>query len=383
MNNFDDIRPYNPDELQDVYTRLLNADGFKDVLSAIYPGVPIDDVEKKMRSCKTSLEFQKNFCAPFLQDLVNKLSTGLEMDFSSVDITKRYTFVSNHRDIILDSAFLSLCLLLSGCDTTVEIGIGDNLLIYPWIRDFVRLNKSFIVQRGLSLRETLLSSKHMSEYMHYAINEKHENLWIAQREGRSKDSSDMTQPSVLKMIAMGGEGSMKERLIDMHICPLCISYEYDPCDYLKAKEFQLKRDDPNYKKKPQDDLVNMQTGLMGYKGHIHFQCAPCIDEYVQSLPDDMQKTDFFDNVATYISREIHRSYSIYPVNRIAYDLLDGKISYDGYTDAEKESFEVYISRQISKVDLVEKDETFLRECILKMYSNPLKNFLKANSFEKK
>ncbi|MCQ2114156.1 MAG: acyltransferase [Bacteroidaceae bacterium] len=377
MNNFDDIRPYNPDELQDVYTRLLNAEGFKVVLATIFPNVPMDDIEKKMRACKTNLEFQKDFCAPFLQGLVKKLSTGIEMDSSAIDITKRHTFVSNHRDIILDSAFLSLCLLLNGCDTTVEIGIGDNLLIYPWIRDLVRLNKSFIVQRGLSLRETLLSSKHMSEYMHYAINEKHENLWIAQREGRSKDSSDITQPSILKMMAMGGNGSMKERLIDMHICPLCISYEYDPCDYLKAKEFQLKRDDPNYKKQPQDDLINMQTGLMGYKGHIHFQCTPCIDEYVQSLPDDMQKSDFFDNVAAHINKEIHRSYRIYSVNRIAYDLLEGNVSYDGYTDADKKAFDTYVSRQVSKVDLMDKDDAFLRDCILKMYANPLRNFQKA------
>ena len=144
--------------------------------------------------------------------------------------------------------------------TTVEIAIGDNLLIYPWIKKLVRINKSFIVQRSLSMRQFLESSQRMSRYMHFAVREKHENLWIAQREGRAKDSNDRTQDSVLKMMAMGGEGTPAERLKEMHIVPMAISYEYDPCDILKAIEFQQNRDNPDFKKSRQDDLMNMRTG---------------------------------------------------------------------------------------------------------------------------
>ncbi len=375
LNKFDEIRPFNSDELQDVYTRLFAEEGFNRVLDALYPNINHREIEKNMRACVTSLDFQKHFCIDFLNGIRAKCTTSVDMNSSSIDLTKRYTFVSNHRDIVLDSAFLAYLLLMNGCQTTVEIGIGDNLLIYPWIKMLVRLNKSFIVKRGLSLRETLISSKLMSEYMHFAISSKNENLWIAQREGRSKDSSDITQASILKMIAMGGKGSLKERLIEMHICPLTISYEYDPCDYLKAKEFQQKRDDATYHKQPLDDLVNMQTGILGYKGNIHYQCAPCIDNYILSLPDNMPKSEFFDNIATHITHEIHSNYRLYPCNYIAMDMLCSGINEESthYTLADVKRFEEYLKKQIEQIDLQYKDENFLRERILTMYANPAKN----------
>ena len=146
--------------------------------------------------------------------------------------------MSNHRDIVLDSAFLDILLIDHGFDNTIEIAIGDNLLIYPWIKTLVRLNKSFIVLRSVGMREMLMASKRMSEYMHFAVRELNEGIWIAQREGRAKDSNDRTQESILKMMVMGGEGTPIERLKELNICPLSISYEYDPCDFLKAKEFQ-------------------------------------------------------------------------------------------------------------------------------------------------
>ena len=164
---------------------------------------------------------------------------------SLADKTKSYTYISNHRDIILDSGFLSVMLVDQGGDT-VEIAIGDNLLIYPWIKRLVRINKSFIVQRGLPMRLMLESSARMSRYMHYTISQKKQSIWIAQREGRAKDSDDRTQDSVLKMLAIGGEGDVLDRLMEMNIAPLSISYEFDPCDFLKAWEFQLKRDHPDY-----------------------------------------------------------------------------------------------------------------------------------------
>lgn len=374
-SKYDEIRPYEPEELHEVFTRLSINSDFDKVISFLYPGLPKEAIVGKMLQCKSNLEFQIIFAYPFLEKLLATCSKGMTTDFSAIDISNRYSFVSNHRDIILDSALLSKALIDAKCSTTTEIAIGDNLLAYPWIEDLVRINKAFIVRRSLGPREFLMSSKLMSEYMHFAINEKHENIWIAQREGRAKDSNDRTQPSILKMMSMGGEGSLKERLIDLHICPLAISYEYDPCDFLKAKEFQLKRD-TDYKKTKQDDLINMQTGIFGYKGHIHYQTAPCIDEWIESLPDDMPKGDFFDTVAAHIDREIHSNYTIYPCNYIALDMLEGNDSQSSnYTKEEKMDFAAYLEKQLAKIELKNKDIDFLKERILTMYSNPLRNYL--------
>ena len=278
---FDPIRPFEPEELPAVYDRLLADEQFKQVLNYLYPEVPFEQIAAKMHACKTNLEFQKTFCYPFLQGLVHKLSLGCNMDASNINIKDRYTFVSNHRDIVLDSALLDKLLIDVGFDTTCEIAIGDNLLKLPWVHDLVRVNKSFTVERALHSVEMLRASKRMSEYIHYAINEKHENVWIAQRQGRAKNSNDLTQPAILKMMAMGGEGSVIERLMQLHIVPLAISYEYDPCDYLKAREYQLRRDVPYWKKGDGDDIESMLTGIRGYKGHINYVCAPCIDKCLQ------------------------------------------------------------------------------------------------------
>ena len=258
---FNEIRPYTPEELPQIYEELIADPAFRTVVESVMPGVPFEGLAMKMRQCKTNLEFQKAFFYGLLWDLVKKTANGLTFDCSALsDLTRNYTFISNHRDIILDSAFLSILLIDNGM-TTVEIAIGDNLLIYPWIHKLVRVNKSFIVKRGLNMRQKLEASALMSRYMHFAMKEKHENLWIAQRQGRAKDSNDRTQDSVLKMMAMAGEGDVTERLKELNIVPLAISYEYDPCDFLKAKELQQKRDDEHFQKSPEDDLINMQTGL--------------------------------------------------------------------------------------------------------------------------
>ena len=211
-SEFDSIRPFEPEELPAVYDRLLAEPQFQKVLAYLYPDISLDDIAKKMHGCKTNLEFQKAFCYPFLQQLIVKLSLGCDMDAYNINIKNRYTFVSNHRDIVLDSAFLDKLLIDVGFDTTCEIAIGDNLLGEPWVRDLVRINKSFTVERALHSVEMLRASKRMSEYIHFAINVKHENVWIAQRQGRAKNSNDLTQPAILKMMAMGGEGSVIDRL---------------------------------------------------------------------------------------------------------------------------------------------------------------------------
>lgn len=371
---FDPIRPFEPDELPDVFDRLLQNEQFSSVLAYFYPDVPKEALVAKMHACKDNLDFQKTFCYGFLVQLLARLSKGCDIDIASLDTDSRYTFISNHRDIVLDSALLDKLLIDAGFNTTCEIAIGDNLLKLPWVKDLVRVNKSFIVERALSMREMLMASKRLSEYMHFVIAEKNDNIWIAQREGRAKDSNDRTQEAILKMMVMGGEGSIIDRLKQLHLVPLAISYEYDPCDYLKAAELQARRDNPCWQKGPMDDVTSMQTGIMGYKGHIHYQCADCIDSYLDAIPADTPKTELFRLIADHIDRQIFAGYRLYPNNYVALDLLHGDSAHaDHYTAEDKAQFEAYLKGQLDKIEMEGKDDAYLREQMLKMYANPAIN----------
>ena len=374
---YDSIRPYEPEELPEVYERLIADEQFKAVVGKVFPQVPFEALAAKLKQCKTNLDFQIAFCYPFLKDLLSKASKGCDIDISAIDNTRRYTFVSNHRDIVLDSALLDVMLIEADFKTTCEIAIGDNLLAAPWIEDLVRVNKSFIVKRSAGIREMLVNSRTMAEYMHLVINDKHDNIWIAQREGRAKDSDDRTQESIVKMMAMGGEGTVTERLQQLHIVPVAISYEYDPCDWLKAQEFQLKRDVEGWKKTKADDVLSMQTGIMGYKGHIHYHCAPCIDDFLASLPEDTPKADIFRIIAEHIDKGIHANYRLYANNYIAIDMLEGgNRMAEHYTPEDKAKFEMYLAGQLDKIAIPNKDEAFLKDCMLKMYANPAINKLR-------
>lgn len=375
---FKDIRPYTPEELPQVFEELWADPSFQKVISTVMPGIPTEMIAAKLQNCKTNLDVQKTFFYQLLKDIIQKHSDGFDMDATSLaDKQKNYTFISNHRDIVLDSGLLSVGLIDNNFPTTVEIAIGDNLLIYPWIKKLVRVNKAFIVQRALTMRQMLEASARMSRYIHFAVNEKKENIWIAQREGRAKDSNDRTQDSVLKMLAMGGEGDIVDRLKDLNIVPIALSYEYDPCDFLKAMEMQQKRDIEGFKKSQQDDLNNMQTGIFGYKGHVHFQTGPCINDELENLRG-LSKTEIFTQISAIIDKHIHRNYRLYPGNYIACDLLEDNQKHAGnYSKEDKARFEAYLQKKISLIQLPDKDEPFLRKCILTMYANPALNYLKA------
>ena len=373
---FDAIRAYEDRDLGATIKNLFADEAFRSVLQSLFPNQSLPLLEKQLSSYTSILEFQKNFIHGLVTQLIQKTGNGLTLDISA--LTNKglpYTYISNHRDIILDSALLDILLIDAEFPQTVEIAIGDNLLVYPWIKHLVRLNKAFIVQRSLSLREMLAASKLMSRYMHFVITQKKNPIWIAQREGRAKDGNDRTQEAVLKMIAMGGEGTATERLMAMHIVPLSISYEFDPCDFLKAKEFQMKRDNPAYKKTRADDLVNMQTGLFGYKGRVHYACAPCIDDWIATRKG-LSNAEFFAATARRLDEEIYRNYRLYPNNFVALDLLNNEKDYiSHYSEEDKVQFEQYLQQQIDKIDLPNKDEAFLRERLLAMYANPAKNQL--------
>lgn len=369
---FDEIRPYTPEELPAVFDELLADPQFLPIALSFFPGVSREQLAARLHQCTTNLEVQKRVFYPLVEQLVMRACTSVDLDTQGLPVSN-YTFVSNHRDIVLDSAFLSLLLLQHGFPTTVEIAIGDNLLVYPWIKKLVRINKSFIVQRSVGMRQMLESSARLSRYMHFAINEKKENIWIAQRQGRAKDSDDRTQDALLKMLAMGGDGSPADRLRSLNIVPLAISYEFDPCDYLKAMEFQQKRDNPGFKKSREDDLVNMQTGIFGEKGHVHYQMAAPVNTWIDEVAG-LPKAAFFDAVARRMDRAIHQNYRLYPNNYIAADRLDGDGRYAGrYTEADVRRFDAYIDEQLARIELPGKDEDYLRERMLTMYANPARN----------
>lgn len=377
-SEFDSIRPFEPEELPAAYTSLLADPQFTAVLNALFPGVPVEVIRQKLFACKTNLDFQKAFCYTFLEKLLAKASTGCDIDASEVDTNGRYTFISNHRDIVLDSALLDKLLIDAGFTTTCEIAIGNNLYAQPWIETLVKINKSFTVIRDGEGRKRLEESMRLSRYIHFAIKEKRENIWIAQREGRCKDSNDRTQEAVLKMLAFGGEGSLIDRLLELHLVPTSISYEFDPCDILKAQEFQCKRDDPDWKKGPQDDIISMKTGIMGYKGHIHYHLGVCLDDFLRSLDPAMSKQEVINALVERIDKDIHKRYMLYPCNYVALDELNGATEHaDHYTDADKMKFDKYEEGQMAKVTIPNPDTDYLHRRLLEMYANPTINYLNA------
>ena len=374
---FDDIRPYSPEELPAIFEELIADAEFKEMMTRAFPQLSYEQISGAIRGCKTNLEFQMALVKPFLHGLLDKLSKGLTISYDNKEQLADALYISNHRDIILDSAFLDI-LLVDAINNTVEIAIGDNLLIRPWIKKLVRVNRSFIVQRSLTMRELLASSKRLSSYIRFAIVDKKQPVWIAQREGRAKDSNDFTAESVLKMLAMHSPGDPMEALKALNIAPTAISYEFDPCDYLKAKEYQQKRDNPEHKKSPFDDLLNMQTGLFGYKGHIHYHVAKCINDELDAMDASLGKSEKFAVAAKIIDRAIHSNYRFWPVNYYYYELLTGDTRFaDKYTAEDKAALDGYLAGQLQKIDLPNKDEAFLRGKILEMYANPVINYIKA------
>jgi len=374
---FEKMRSLEDDEVRGAVLSLLGDPAFVKIVKGIVKGVPIWVHKLYTKRFKTVNSFQLGMICPFLTRILKKATTGFTNDFSALpDKREDFIYLSNHRDIVLDSAYLDYILLKLHGKKSVEIGIGNNLLIHPWIETLVRLNRSFVVNRSATAAELLESSKQLSRYIRFVIEEKKSPVWLAQREGRAKDSDDRTQKSVLKMLAMSGPDNMplSERLQSLHICPLTISYEYDPCDWLKAAEFQLKRDNPDYVKSEQADLDNMKTGIFGFKGHLHYQVSAPIDKEIAALDSAVPRNQFLDQVAKIIDRHIFKGYRIYPCNRIALDMLRGdNAQADKYTPEQKQAFQTYLDGQLAKIDIPNPDWDFLRECILIMYANPLIN----------
>ena len=378
---FKDIAPFDDSEFKENMASLVKEPGFEHAVKYVLPMVDYPSFVRQLLTIDTKDAFQRNIMVPFLEMLAQKTTAGITMDGVNEDHrVNSFTYISNHRDIVLDASFLNLCLLRNDCPTG-EIALGDNLLIYGWIERLVKLNKGFIVKRNLRMIKAFEAAKQLSAYIRYCHTDKHESVWIAQREGRAKDSNDRTQESVIKMLALSGGGSIIDALKELNICPTTISYEYDPNDYLKASEFLSRRRNPDFVKSQNDDLLSMETGLLGFKGRVHYQLAPSINNMLESLRGISDKIELISAICTHIDQSIHRGYYIFPVNYICYDRVNGSQQFaDKYTSADVDAFDRYLDAQLAKVrltDITDDERQFMRQMMVTMYANPLINKLKA------
>lgn len=375
-NKFDEIRPLNNDEVKKNIEELIVNPEFKHAINYIMPDLNWNEFSEQMLSFKSIEDFKSKMAYKAVMAIAKKSTFSLSISGRSrLTPGECYTFISNHRDIVLDAAFLNVMLYDVGYGMT-QVAIGDNLLIRPWIEKLVRLNNSFLVKRGVTGRQMLEASALLSAYIHHTIKETKESVWIAQREGRAKDSDDRTQSSVIKMLNMGGDKDLLTNIMELNIDPVSITYEYDPCDYLKAKEFQQKRDNPDFVKSQRDDLLNMEIGILGYHGRVHFTLGTPINQKLSQLDKNLDKTSLIAAISSEIDNEIYKHYRFYPGNYVAYDLLTSTNRFAGtYSAKDKTAFETYLQQQLDKIDLEGKDDEFLRTKLLEMYANPLKNNL--------
>ena len=379
LKKYESIRPLASEEVQTAIQHLTSLEPLRAVYESLQLEQSWDELVEVLSTCHSVEDFKRTVSYHWVKHIMRKCCSSVELTGTD-HITKdgAYTYISNHRDIILDSAFLNV--LVADIEAKFpEIAIGDNLMLYPWIETLVKLNGSFLVRRNLQGREVLLAARLLSEYMHDAIAEG-KSLWIAQREGRSKDSTDKTQPALLKMLALGAKSRQPlEALAPLNIVPVTCSYEYDPCDYLKAQEMQLKRDIEGFKKSPADDGINMRTGIFGWKGEVSFHIGRPLNELVASRGETAEQYSTPEAIALLIDSEIHSHYKLYPINYIALDTLEGgkRGLYDYSAEDEAKALK-YIESRIDLVKLpdgLSPDRTFLRHSLLTMYANPVRSML--------
>jgi 1-acyl-sn-glycerol-3-phosphate acyltransferase len=332
-----------------------------------------EEALKKVEMVNTVHDFQEHFMDGAIRTIVARSSTGLSYSgFENLDPNERYLFIANHRDILLDSAILQILLFQHGHDTS-EITFGNNLMEEGFITHFGRLNRMFTVQREGTARELYDISKKLSAYICHTIVDKKVSVWIAQRNGRTKDGNDQTQTGLLKMLNISGNGNFNESFKALKIVPLTISYEYEPCDSLKVQELYLSSLHTKYKKAPGEDLNSIITGIIQPKGRIHMAVGkPIIDELdgINKLDNENEK---IKQLTAFIDKQIYNDFKLWPVNYIAMDILEEGTNFENeYTKEEKEKFITYINQTIAKLD---GDKEPLFNLFIKMYAAPVKNKL--------
>lgn len=374
-SEFDSIRPYCGNEIEAASQRLCQSEEFVTLFSNVMK-MDRSAITGALQGIRNRKEFQEKFFGPAIHSLMATTTDGVEVTgMEEVQPHLSYLFMSNHRDIILDSAILNVLLRQHGHKYT-RAAIGSNLLINDWVTDLVKLNSCFVIERDVTVREMLGSSAIRSKYIHGVIEENEDSVWIAEREGRTKNGDDKAQPSLLKMLKMSGSTNFAENFKALRLMPLSISYEWEPCDALKTAELYT-RTVGEYVKTPEHDMHSMLTGLADYKGRVHFHINRLTDEEldeIQLLPSNGER---LEALAALIDRKIQGTFKLWPNNYIAYDLLhSGNRFSHCYTEEEKQHF---IAVMAQKMDKIEGNVSMLNNIFLEMYANPVKNMLKLEN----
>ena len=371
FTKFDDIRPYNDSEVHPALERIVANPLFSNVAQYLFPGQDENLFKQLLLSCNTKEDFQIKVMSQIVAKILH--STAKELTFSGLEHFeggKKHLIVSNHRDIVLDSAIIQLILFKHGVDTT-EIAVGDNLITSSFIEDITRSNKMIKVIRSSNPREVYTTSKVLSEYIRYNVSNQKSSVWIAQRNGRTKDGIDVTEQGLLKMFDMSGSGDFVKDFDELSILPTSISYEFEPCDIQKAVEMYVSKRQ-KYVKAEGEDLKSILTGIMQPKGNIHIAFnTPVSLEEIQEA-SQLDKNEKFKAVCTAMDKRIVAEYKLWGNNYIAYDMINGSNEYaQMYTAEQKAVFEGYMAKQLSAVQLPDVDMDELKEIFLSIYANPV------------
>ncbi|MFC2100949.1 acyltransferase [Bacteroidota bacterium] len=368
---YDKIRPYNDAEVPEAIQRVLSEERFKQMLAFLYRDKKIEDVIQTFKKIKTVSDFQLMFSHYAVREVVRQTSDGLSYSgIDKLDNTKPYLFISNHRDIVLDSAILQI-LLVENNHNTSQITFGSNLMSDSFIIDLGKLNKMFNFYRGGSRIQLYKNAVLHSEYIRHVITKKKESLWIAQRDGRTKDGNDKTQIALIKMLLLGKK-DLLPALKELNIVPLSISYEYEPCDAQKVQELYLSKKEV-YKKQKGEDFVSVLSGIKGYKGHIHMGFGSEMDFSF----DDFERNDtgineFTELVINKIDNQIYKNYKLWPGNYIAFDMLNKTNNYSDsmYNIEQKKKFINFVD---TKISTLQGDKEELASMLIHMYAMPVIN----------
>ena len=370
MQRFDSIRPYYDAEVNEAIHSAVNHPMMKAIMNFTFPELDDEIWKEQLKRTHSIRDFQCNFIYKALKKVLEKSSDGLSTSgFDTLEKNTSYLFISNHRDIILDTSLLNACLFENGLVMTAS-AIGDNLVKRDFMNTLAKLNRNFLVQRGLSPRELLESSKLMSEYIGQLLLRENRSVWIAQREGRTKDGNDATHSGVLKMLAMGSdESNLMDYFKKIKIVPVSISYEYDPTDALKMPQLIAEANDEIYIKEKNEDFVTLLSGIIGQKKRIHIHVGDILDKELDKIAKDFDNTNKqVQALAQTIDDSILQSYKLWPTNYIAYDLLNKSTTYSHfYTDNEKSLFERRLEMKI------DQNNPLMVESFLAMYANPVVN----------
>lgn len=372
-SSYNDIRPYRDNEVLEVINSLLDSPTSDLLLQTVFPEAPVDVIKSQMRNINTISDFQGKVIYKALLGVLSNTSSGVtKSGVENLDPKQAYLFISNHRDIILDPSILNLVIFEEGFETA-EVAIGDNLLETPWVKDLARLNKSFIVKRNLSVRELILASKNLSNYIFDTLTVNSNSVWIAQREGRAKDGNDRTQPGLLTMLGMSSKNSLKEHFINLNIVPISISYEHDPCDVDKARSLYALKHFGGYTKEENEDNLAMRKGILGFKGNIHIHFGKPVKDKIALMPDDLHKNELIQQVGLLLDKQIIGNYRVQKSNLIAFDLLSGNTEKSTkYSSEDKENFSADIDKKIATMA---GDPNDLKSIFLNMYARPYQSKL--------